>query len=111
MTHKLEITLVYNDPGPRTIKSASLKASIASSIGCTSLGSKNTRSIFLCFLGIFVSPKTISPSSITAFNCTLVFVDGMTLPLIFKILLNALMACPKSFVILVIPAINKLPNE
>ena len=111
MTHKFDITLVYNEPGPKTIKSACSKASIASFIGSTSLGSKNTRSIFLCVLGILVSPCTISPSSITALSCTLAFVEGMTWPLIFKTLLNSLIACPKSLVMLVIPAITKLPNE
>ena len=52
LTHKFEITLVYSDPGPSTIKSASSNASIASSIGSTFSGSKKTRSIHLFFFGI-----------------------------------------------------------
>ena len=43
---------------------------------------------FFIFLGILDSPLTISPSSKTAFNITLVLVDGITFPLMFKILLN-----------------------
>ena len=38
--HKFEITLVYSEPGPRTIKSASCKASTASCMGSTLDGSK-----------------------------------------------------------------------
>ena len=87
--NKFGITLVYKLPGPITIASASIIASITPGAGLVFVGVIYTLCIFLPFLltssGIIDLSSTTLPSSNSAQILIGSNVTGITFPVIFKI--------------------------
>jgi len=110
-TSRFVINEVYNEPGPRVIRSAFAIASSVSGSGSAIAGSSRSSTMLLRLLAVMlVSPRTTEPSSICAASLTLVFVEGKIFPLAARICDDICTAWAKSAVMCESAARNKLPK-